>query len=139
VLGTALNVPGPADSPFPISDSPFPLPVHDGFCAFWNSYPKKVQKQKALQAWKKLNPAEELQQAILSDVTAKANSEQWTKDDRQFCPHPASYLNGRRWEDEVPPPRDPMAFLKYAKPDPEEEDEPGYNPEFRAPRKGDKP
>jgi len=109
------------------------------FNSFWNSYPKKVQKQKAIQAWKKLTPNGELQQTILSDVNTKANSEEWTKEDRQFCPHPASYLNGRRWEDEAPPPRDPTGFLKYAKPGVEEEDEPGYNPEFRAPRKDGRP
>ena len=108
------------------------------FNSFWKEYPRKVQKQTAIKAWKKIKPTDTLLETILSDVRSRATSDEWTKDDRQFCPYPASYLNGRRWEDEVPPPRDPMAFLPYINPD-EEEDEPGYNPEFRAPRKGDKP
>ena len=27
-------------------------------------------------------------------------SEQWRRDNGDFIPHPASWLNGRRWEDE---------------------------------------
>jgi hypothetical protein len=113
----------------------------DGFNSFWKEYPKKVQKQTAIKAWKKLKPTDgfhTLLETILKDVRSRANSDEWTKDNLQFCPYPASYLNGRRWEDEVPQPRDPMGFLKFAKPDLDEEDEPGYNPEFRAPRRGDK-
>jgi hypothetical protein len=30
------------------------------------------------------------------------NSQQWTKDGGQFIPMPATWLNGRRWEDETP-------------------------------------
>jgi DNA replication protein DnaC len=30
-------------------------------------------------------------------------STEWLKDGGQFIPHPATWLNGRRWEDEAPP------------------------------------
>jgi hypothetical protein len=29
----------------------------------------------------------------------QASSEQWAKD-RQFIPHPSTWLNGKRWQDE---------------------------------------
>jgi phage replication O-like protein O len=105
---------------------------------FWPVWKKRVNKVGAFKAWKALKPSEELIKVIVGDVIRRMELEDWVKEERQFCPNPQAYLNGRRWEDEVPapPPREPLGFLKYAKPDPEEEDEPGYNPEFRAPRKG---
>ena len=30
-------------------------------------------------------------------------SDQWTKEGGQFIPHPATWLNGKRWEDELTP------------------------------------
>jgi len=30
-----------------------------------------------------------------------SKSEQWTKDNGQYIPHAATWLNGRRWEDEL--------------------------------------
>jgi hypothetical protein len=38
---------------------------------------------------------------MLAAVAAQATTEQWRKDDGQFIPLPASWLNGRRWEDEA--------------------------------------
>jgi hypothetical protein len=73
--------------------------VHS-FDSFWSIWPKKKAKEKALKAWLSLKPDDSLFQKILSDVEAKKDCEDWTKDGRQFCPLPASYLNGKRWEDE---------------------------------------
>jgi len=99
-------------NPSPVTGSSFD--DRNGFDLFWRTYPKKVQKQAAIRAWKKLGPNDLLQGMIFRDVQDKAQSDQWLKEDRQFCPHPASYLNGRRWEDEVvkEPPRDPFGFAK---------------------------
>jgi hypothetical protein len=38
-------------------------------------------------------------------------SEQWRRDDGRFIPHPATWLNQRRWEDEAEPaaPFDPAS------------------------------
>lgn len=71
------------------------------FDLFWVSYPKKVGKQDALKAWKKLTPNETLISEISSGLEAWKKSPQWTKDDGRFIPNPATFLNGRRWEDEV--------------------------------------
>ena len=41
-------------------------------------------------------------QAILAGIEKQKQSAQWTKDGGQFIPHPATWLNGCRWEDEMP-------------------------------------
>jgi hypothetical protein len=73
----------------------------DGFPAFWSLYPRKVAKRDAQKAWVKLSPGATLQVEILDAVLARATSEEWTKDGGRYVPYPASWLNGRRWEDEL--------------------------------------
>jgi hypothetical protein len=69
------------------------------FEEFWKAYPRKEGKQKARQAFEKVTvPLETLLQAVERQIT----SAQWTKDGGQFIPHPATWLNGCRWEDELP-------------------------------------
>lgn len=71
----------------------------DGFERFYGLYPRKQKRPAAEQAWKKLAPDAELQQRILTALAKQANSIDWLKSGGQFIPHPASWLNGRRWED----------------------------------------
>ena len=81
----------------------FPAKSDDyDFNAFWNAYPKKMAKQEAKKAWMKLKPDEEMMQEILSGLTRWKTSYEWQKNGGQFIPHPASWLNGRRWEDDIP-------------------------------------
>lgn len=75
--------------------------ILDGFDSFWVSYPRKVAKQDAIKAWKKLNPSIELQQKIIYAVCLFSNSDEWKKDNGQYIPYPATFLNGKRWEDEM--------------------------------------
>ena len=74
----------------------------DRFSEFWQMYPRKTAKKKALQAWDKLKLTEELFTTIMSKLELFIKSEQWTKDNGQFIPYPATWLNGSRWEDELP-------------------------------------
>ncbi len=37
---------------------------------------------------------------ILNSLEQQKHSVQWTKDGGQYIPYPATWLNGRRWEDE---------------------------------------
>ena len=73
----------------------------ESFSQFWVLYPRKVAKQQAIKAWNKLKPNKELVNEILKAVETQKQSKGWLKDDGQFIPHPATYINGRRWEDEV--------------------------------------
>ena len=69
------------------------------FEKFWSAYPRKEGKQKARAAFEKVAvPLETLLEAI----ERQKSSAQWTKDEGQFIPHPATWLNGKRWEDQLP-------------------------------------
>ena len=73
----------------------------EGFTKFWDCYPKKVSKKDAISAWASLSPTKELSVEIVVAVVAHTfNSEQWIKD-KMFIPHPATFLRGRKWEDEI--------------------------------------
>ncbi|MGN1086146.1 MAG: DUF6291 domain-containing protein [Porcipelethomonas sp.] len=71
----------------------------ESFNDFWKAYPMKVSKANALKAWNKLKPDDSLVRKILSALERQKKSAQWQKDNGQFIPYPATWLNGRRWED----------------------------------------
>lgn len=71
-----------------------------GFDDFWKAYPRKTAKHQAQKAWEKLKPSEQLIAEILDGIERATTSDQWAKDDGKFIPHPATFLNNRRWEDE---------------------------------------
>jgi len=73
------------------------------FEVFWKEYPNKVKKPNALKAWNALKPDEELAAKIMQGLARWKQSDQWTRDDGRFVPHPATWLHGRQWEDEVKP------------------------------------
>jgi hypothetical protein len=69
------------------------------FDRFWAAYPRKAgDKKKAFQAFKKAGV--ELQ-VLLDAISRQKQSSQWQK--AEYIPHPATWLNGRRWEDELTP------------------------------------
>ena len=75
-------------------------PVKKRFEEFWDGYPKKVGKGAAERAWAKIKPSEELLQKMLKAIEIQKQSFDWTKEGGQFIPYPATWLNGKRWEDE---------------------------------------
>uniref|UniRef100_E6PQ91 Uncharacterized protein n=1 Tax=mine drainage metagenome TaxID=410659 RepID=E6PQ91_9ZZZZ len=94
----------------PDSFNPLPKPhrspartgsLPDGFEAFWSTYPCKKAKTKAVKVWESLNPDAQLLAAILTGIERDKQSDQWQRDDGRFIPHPVTWLNGRRWEDET--------------------------------------
>lgn len=68
---------------------------------FWEAYPRKTAKQAALRAWRKIRVDDGLLALMLSALERQRQSDQWARDGGKFIPHPATWLNGRRWEDEV--------------------------------------
>ena len=71
------------------------------FDLFWLNYPRKVGKGAALKAWKKISDKHEVLEQIKNILPQQKTSDQWTKDNGQYIPNPATYLNQRRWEDEI--------------------------------------
>ncbi|KKM17431.1 hypothetical protein LCGC14_1675860 [marine sediment metagenome] len=67
-----------------------------GFDKFWSAYPRKVSKVAARRAWSSVEASLE---TVLEAL--EVQKPQWK--DPQFIPHPATWLNGQRWEDEQAP------------------------------------
>lgn len=66
------------------------------FALFWSVYPVKKAKLDALRAWeqtKKIRPPIEELLAAVHKLTLSVS-------DVQFCPYPATWLRGGRWEDQ---------------------------------------
>lgn len=88
----------------------------DGFSDFWSRYPRKSGKGAAEQSWARLDAAS--RRAVMERMVSF--SEEWAgraSEDLKFCPHPATWLNQRRWEDEgfVEPPPPPLTPEEIAK------------------------
>lgn len=71
------------------------------FDSFYQAYPKKVGKPAALKAFTKCKPDESLLQTMLDAIERQSQSEQWQKNDGQFIPNPATWLNQERWGDGI--------------------------------------
>lgn len=71
------------------------------FLRFWSAYPRKAGKPAAARAFVKLAPDDATLEAMLAAVASQRKSPQWVKDGGEFIPHPATWLNQRRWEDEA--------------------------------------
>jgi hypothetical protein len=80
-----------------------PKPYSDDFLFFWGAYPSKVGKAPAWLSWEKLfeNGALPDIEKIITAIEKQKNTTKWTKDDGQYIPNPTTWLNQRRWEDEV--------------------------------------
>lgn len=68
------------------------------FEAFWTAFDRKVARPDALRAWKRLSPDEALAAVIVEKAKAWAEA----TPDKAFRPYPATWLNRRGWEDELP-------------------------------------
>lgn len=76
--------------------------THSGdFEHFYLEYPKKVGKEPAWRAWQKLNSDLPPLDELIKIVRAMKETPNWKKDNGQFIPHPATWLNQKRWLDEI--------------------------------------
>ena len=76
------------------------LPDPEGFVRWWAVYPKKVGKMAALAAWRK-HKAEPMADQIIKATRRQSKSDAWAADGGQYIPHPTTWLNQGRWDDEV--------------------------------------
>jgi hypothetical protein len=82
----------------PLSEN---TPDDENFNQFWEQYPRHEKKKNAFEAFKRINPQNGTFEKIMESLSLQKMSEQWTKDNGKFIPHPTTWLNGRRWEDEL--------------------------------------
>lgn len=71
------------------------------FEIFYKSYPRKVGKANVEKWFNKNKPNEELFNLMMKKLEAFKKSPDWFKDNGQFIPYPATWLNQKRWEDEI--------------------------------------
>jgi hypothetical protein len=94
------------------------------FDQFWTAYPRHEVKSRARKAFEKINPDDDLLREMLQWIEAAKYSEQWST--VKYIPHPATWLNGRYWEGDVPP----IKVTDTVGSAPEDETE--MTPEYRA-------
>jgi len=107
--GSPTVIPKPSIQPSKepsIQTPPPPVAALDDFPEFWSSYPRKVGKQDALEAF-----TQQLKAGVLPSIeklkTAikRANaSPTWQKDEGQYIPYPKTWLNRHGWDVEIGPP-----------------------------------
>lgn len=68
------------------------------FEKFWSVYPRHEGKQDARKAFDKLKVDDALLETMVSAILKQKQSEQWSEP--RYIPHPSTWLNGHRWEDE---------------------------------------
>lgn len=79
--------------------TPFDPKMH--FEEFWNLYPKKVNKKRAKDKFCKVCKNEEIFKQLMNGLNIQIKSKDWLKESGQFIPHPTTWLNGERWNDEI--------------------------------------
>ena len=95
------NTPQPPDGGG-VSKSKTAKAEHTHFAAFWTAYPRKTAKPAASTAFARIDPDDATFAAMLAALDRQRRSADWCKDGGRFIPHPATWLNQRRWEDQLP-------------------------------------
>ena len=72
---------------------------------FWPLYPKKVSKKKALERWCSrlisLKVGEDyVKETIIPSLQAQKKTDQWTRENGRYIPHPTTWINQELWNDE---------------------------------------
>lgn len=98
-----IPIPIPNPIPNPIEDQKHLVTAVTDFDSFWKLYPVKKGKAKAEAAWSKLKITDDLFTLITQGLARQVVCHDWTKEGGQYIPHPTTWLNGKRWEDEVKP------------------------------------
>ncbi len=74
-----------------------------GFDAFWDAYPRHVGKLDARHAWDRA--VKRVKPKVLIDGATRFANDPNLPLDKNFIPHPSTWLNQGRWDDEPLPPR----------------------------------
>ncbi len=77
------------------------------FNLFYRAYPKHEGRAPALKVWKKIIRDEGLFEKIMAAVENQKRSK-WQGTEKKYIPLPATWLNQRRWEDEITEDAKPM-------------------------------
>jgi hypothetical protein len=70
------------------------------FDEFWKAYPRKTNKGFARKVFEKLKVDDVMLTKMITAIYVQ-NKNVWKDKDQQYIPHPSTWLNGERWDDEV--------------------------------------
>ena len=78
--------------------------IEKEFNEWWAEYPKKRTKAKARELYVKLKSKAEMPTLIdhIDTIRKWKMTEDWKKENGQYIPYPTTWLNQKRWEDEIP-------------------------------------
>jgi hypothetical protein len=79
-------------------------PAEARFERFWASYPNKTGKKAAFRVWERLKVSDAMTDTLIAAVEQQKTWPAWTKDFGSYIPHPTTWLNQGRWDDEPPTP-----------------------------------
>jgi len=107
------NIPPPSltPSPIPPKNNSIKNRVDEHFEGFWSAYPRRIGKAAARRAWEKA-----MKVTTPEVIGAALRAAEWPEDP-QYIPHPATWLNQGRWDDQPAPvilkerPEDELARL----------------------------
>ena len=72
------------------------------FSVFWTAYPRKVDKERARRAWRKIAPSSQQAEEIMAALDRQKSAGILNTKD-QYTPYPATWINGQRWRDIIVP------------------------------------
>lgn len=75
-----------------------PIAPGSAFTSFWESYPNKINREDAWNAWKILNPDSGTARSVMDGLEAWKRSDHWTEDGGRYIPSADKWLRDRRWE-----------------------------------------
>lgn len=75
--------------------------VDRAFDDFYAAYPKKVARPAAERAWRAAKISNGQVEKVMAALAAHKASDDWLKEGGRFVPHPSTWLNQRRWEDQA--------------------------------------
>ena len=85
---------------------------NEQFKRFWSVYPRKVGKDKCYNWFKARKITDEFVDDLVLAIEMQKKSEQWTKGDGNYIPHPYTWLNRGGWNDELKYKEQPQEKIK---------------------------
>lgn len=85
------------------------------FAVFYKKYPRHIARQDAEKAYSKIKMTAALFVTIMTKLDCWIKSEEWTREKGRFIPYPATWINGKRWEDELQIPLIPIVKNEQTK------------------------
>lgn len=72
------------------------------FETFWNLYPRKINKKKSKQIFLSLSKKSDFDLSfVMSQLKKQTEQQGWIKENGKWVPHPTTWLNNEKWNDEV--------------------------------------